>query len=52
MTGFCAVLYLLRSGCHFLPKWRTVPAYFQTWSELDEHRVGLLERALKVGLSP
>jgi hypothetical protein len=29
------------------PKWRTVHSYFAKWSELDEERVSLLERALK-----
>lgn len=50
---FCAVLYLLRTGCQWralpgdFPKWRTVHAYFMIWSEADEHGVSLLERALK-----
>ena len=50
---FCAVLYLLRTGCQWralprdFPKWRTVHAYFQIWSEVDEEGVSLLERALK-----
>ncbi|MBV6389017.1 MAG: hypothetical protein JNIBNLAF_00613 [Nitrosomonas europaea] len=50
---FCAVLYLLRSGCQWrmlpdsFPKWRTVHAYFQIWSEVDDKGVSLLERALK-----
>lgn len=50
---FCAVLYLLRSGCQWrmlpesFPKWRTVHAYFQIWSEVDDEGVSLLERALK-----
>ena len=49
---FCAVLYLLRSGCQWrmlpdsFPKWRTVHAYFQIWSEVDDKGVSLLERAL------
>lgn len=36
---FCAVLYLLRSGCQWrmlpdkFPKWRTVHSYFAIWSE-------------------
>ena len=41
---FCAVLYLLKSGCQWrmipkdFPKWRTVHSYFQQWSEprIDE----------------
>ena len=50
---FCAVLYLLRSGCQWrmlpesFPKWRTVHAYFQIWSEVDKNAESLLERALK-----
>ena len=49
---FCAVLYLLRSGCqwHMLPeefpKWRTVHAYFAIWSEPREGS-SLLQQALK-----
>jgi transposase len=49
---FCAVLYLLRSGCQWrmlpdsFPKWRTVHSYFAIWSQ--PHAEGsLLERALK-----
>ena len=36
---FCAVLYLLRTGCQWrflprdFPKWRTVHSYFAKWSE-------------------
>ncbi len=29
------------------PKWRTVHAYFQIWSEVDKEEVSLPERALK-----
>ncbi len=49
---FCAVLYLLRSGCQWrmlpeeFPKWRTVHSYFAIWSEPREGG-SLLERALK-----
>ncbi len=49
---FCAVLYLLRSGCQWrmlpedFPKWRTVHAYFTIWSEPREGG-SLLEQALK-----
>ena len=49
---FCAVLYLLRSGCQWrmLPdkflKWRTVHSYFAIWSEPREGG-SLLEQALK-----
>jgi transposase len=50
---FCAVLYLLKSGCQWrmlpseFPKWRTVHAYFTIWSEVDAECTSLLERALK-----
>jgi transposase len=50
---FCAVLYLLKSGCQWrmlpdsFPKWHTVYAYFQIWSKVDEEGMSLLERALK-----
>ncbi|WP_197388743.1 IS5 family transposase [Ralstonia pseudosolanacearum] len=49
---FCAVLYLLRSGCQWrmlpegFPKWRTVHSYFSIWSEPREEG-SLLEQALK-----
>lgn len=39
---FCAVLYLLRTGCQWralpsdFPKWRTVHSYFAIWSEPRE----------------
>jgi transposase len=50
---FCAVLYLLRTGCQWralpsdFPKWRTVHSYFTKWSETDKDGVSLLEQALK-----
>ena len=50
---WCAVLYLLRTGCQWralpsdFPKWRTVHSYFAKWSEPDEQGVSLLKRALK-----
>ena len=51
---FCAVLYLLKSGCQWrmipcdFPKWRTVHSYFQQWSEpRGEADSSLLEQALK-----
>ncbi len=49
---FCAVLYLLRTGCQWralpsdFPKWRTVHAYFAIRSEPREGG-SLLEQALK-----
>ena len=50
---FCAVLYLLRTGCQWrflpsdFPKWRTVHSYFAKWSEPDQDGISFLERALK-----
>jgi len=50
---FCAVLYLLKSGCQWrmlpgeFPKWRTVHSYFVKWSKPDQDGVSVLERALK-----
>ena len=50
---FCAVLYLLRTGCQWrflpsdFPKWRTVHSYFAKWSESDQDGISVLERALK-----
>jgi len=50
---FCAVLYLLRTGCQWralpsdFPKWRTVHSYFAKWSAPGQDGVSLLEQALK-----
>ena len=50
---FCAVLYLLRTGCQWrflpsdFPKWRTVHSYFAKGSEPDQDGISVLERALK-----
>lgn len=50
---FCAVLYLLKSGCQWrmlpsdFPKWRTVHSYFSKWSEPGSEGISTLERALK-----
>ena len=50
---FCAVLYLLRTGCQWralpsdFPKWRTVHSYFAKWSEPGQDGMSLLEQALK-----
>jgi transposase len=49
---FCAVLYLLRTGCQWralpsdFPKWRTVHSYWLIWSEPREGG-SLLEQVLK-----
>jgi len=50
---FCAVLYLLKTGCQWralpndFPKWRSVHAYFQIWSEPRENKSSVLEEILK-----
>jgi transposase len=50
---FCAVLYLLRTGCQWrflpaeFPKWTTVYAWWRKWSQPDPDGVSVLERALK-----
>jgi len=50
---FCAILYLLKSGCQWrmlpsdFPKWRTVHHYFSKWSMKPENDLSLLEQALK-----
>ena len=50
---FCAVLYLLKSGCQWrmlpsdYPDWRSVYAYFRIWSHREEGKQSLLEHVLK-----
>ena len=50
---FCAVLYLLKSGCQWrmlpseFPKWRTCHSYFSQWSEALEGEESVLQQALK-----
>ena len=50
---FCAVLYVLRTGCqwHFLSsewlKWQMVYSYFSKWSEPDQDAVSVWAQALK-----
>lgn len=50
---FCAVLYLLRTGCQWrflpgeFPKWQNVYVYWRKWSEPDQHGVSVLEQALE-----
>lgn len=45
---FCAVLYLLRTGCQWrylppdFPKWQSVYAYWRKWSKPDEHGITCL----------
>jgi transposase len=50
---FCAVLYVLKSGCQWrmlpsdFPKWNSVYAYFKIWSEQKNNRPSILEQVLK-----
>ena len=50
---FCAVLYLLRTGCQWrflpseFPKWRTVHSYFAKWSEPDQDGISALGAGFK-----
>lgn len=50
---FCAVLYLLKSGCQWrmlpsdFPKWQNVYAYFRIWNEQKEVSPSILEIVLK-----
>lgn len=50
---FCAVLYVLKSGCQWrmlpsdFPKWNNVYAYFQIWSKRENKRPSILEQVLK-----
>jgi len=50
---FCAVLYLLKTGCQWrmlpsdFPSWQNVYAYFRIWSSKKEDKSSLLEQALK-----
>lgn len=50
---FCGVLYVLKTGCqwralpHEYPKWRSVHAYFEIWSEEKDEEKSILEQVLK-----
>lgn len=50
---FCAVLYVLKSGCQWrmlpsdFPKWNTVYAYFQIWSKPNVDGFTILDEVLK-----
>ena len=50
---FCAVLYLLKSGCQWrmipsdFPDWQSVYAYFRIWSHKEQDTPSLLEHVLK-----
>jgi len=47
---FCAVLYVLKSGCQWrmlpsdYPKWNNVYAYFKIWSEKDKQGQSIIEK--------
>lgn len=51
--AFCGVLYVLKSGCQWrmlpegFPRWRSVHAYFQIWSEAEGRASSVLEEVLK-----
>ncbi len=50
---FCAVFYLIKSGCQWrmlpgeLPKWRTVHSYFDQWGEPDQVGISVLGTGIK-----
>jgi len=50
---FCAILYLLKTGCQWrmlpkdFPKWQSVYAYFRIWKDKKNDEPSLLEQALK-----
>lgn len=50
---FCAVLYLLKSGCQWrmlpsdFPNWKNVYAYFVIWTEKKAGTASVLEQVLK-----
>ncbi len=54
---FCAVLYVLKSGCQWrmlpknFPKWQTVYYYFQIWSK-NSDKEPIILTVIKNGLLP
>ncbi len=50
---FCALLYLLKTGCQWrmlpkdFPKWKTVYSYFEIWREAKPDEASILEQCLK-----
>jgi transposase len=50
---FCAVLYLVKSGCQWrmlpsdFPKWNTIYFYFQIWTKKEEGAESILDQALR-----
>jgi transposase len=51
--SFCAVLYVLKSGCQWrmlpsdFPKWENVYAYFRIWKGKSDGKESILEEVLK-----
>ena len=50
---FCAVLYVLKSGCQWrmlpsdFPKWQNVYSHFRIWNQQVENKDSILEEILK-----
>ena len=50
---FCAILYVVKSGCQWrmlpsdFPKWQNVYAHLKMWSQIKEGEESLLESVLK-----
>lgn len=50
---FCAVLYILKTGCQWrnlpsnFPNWKLVYYYFKIWSEKKDSKKSILEQILK-----
>jgi transposase len=49
---FCAILYLLKSGCtwrdlpHDFPNWKLVNYYYRIWTKKSENEESVLDRVL------
>jgi len=50
---FCAILYMIKSGCQWrmlpsdFPKWGIVRYYYDVWSQEKEDNITLLSKVLK-----
>ena len=50
---FCAILYVLKSGCQWrmipsdFPNWNTVYSYFKKWKQSTRNKESIFEKALK-----
>ena len=50
---FCAIMYLLKTGCQWrmlpkdFPKWRSVHYYFEIWSKNSKDKPSILDQILK-----